>query len=222
MPDNTGQGRFADFRSADIRHNTDDCKKPVTDFDSNQTAKTLDWTADGVVLRPANGARIGMCPSRSAELYRWRDEFERLRSCGKARMPGTPAASVTNATPSGHASPVPEEQTERQRVEEQARPQRRAVSTAVPLHGRSVLLEHALALQAAGTAVSGTYFPADMVKRILLRFRPVCYICSMCTPADSDRVCYVCGLSWWPKFEQTLDDVHEAEALLSLTAGALS
>ncbi len=86
-----------------------------------------------------------------------------------------------------------------------------ASARAGPLMQCNVRLEHALALQDAFESVAGVYFPADVVRRVLHPFRPLCYLCSLW---GEERRCYMCSLGWWQRFERLIEE-HDVKSIVA-------
>ena len=183
-------------------------------------------TDDGLlVLRTSNGAVVGLASNCAVELHRWRimnqamfDAFEQRD--GEVSGPAT-APAPRRSSPYVHGA-----STQHLPQQQQQQPGSSLGSHAnsgladcdagadgvvrdsgvPPLNDRVAHLEHALALHEAASAATGAHYPVDCIKFVMRRFRPVCYICTLMVPEDSEtRMCYVCGLSWWSRFESALE-----------------
>ena len=123
-------------------------------------------------LHTVTGVTIGLAP-RNASKHRRHDEQRRAPAIRRSN----PKQSSPPALPRlSKAQPKPTEPN--------------TVPPVTPISiARNVTpaLEHAIALQEAASAVTGVFFPPDMVKRIMNRHRPVCYMCSLMVPEDCDR-----------------------------------
>ena len=172
-----------------------------------------------IVLRTSNGAAIGLASNGVLELHRWRLMNQAMfepnsEAVASARRPGAKTMQTIQ---------LPQQQ-QRQHSPAMASPTSSAAvrgSWVPPLNDRVAHLEHALALHEAASAATGAHYPVDCVKRIMRRFRPVCYVCTLMVPEDSEtRMCYVCGLSWWSRFESTLEQRALAAECLATAAAA--
>ena len=88
-----------------------------------------------------------------------------------------------------------------------------------PARTHRIDLTHAIALHQAASHLTGTWFPSDAIKRILRELKPLCYVCRLMKSEECEKnLCYICGLSWLPRFEELLEQ-NEA-AIRCATAAA--
>ena len=163
---------------------------------------------EGEAVEPLSDLPLIYPDGRSAQLRQWM-ELKQWRASFESASSRPRSANASRAScPADHhhyhhdhpSAPEQQQQQQQQRH-----------STPLGQYSSRSDLEHALALQEAGTKLTDTYFPPEIIKRILNEHRPVCYLCSISRDAksESERLCYICGLSWWPRFEEL---VEQAEA----------